>query len=458
MFLATAILSIIESVAREPSTKKKQELLMNAQLGGREREVFRRILHAAYSPRLNYGVKYIEPKEAYSPADALHLDGKEFWDLLNALSERKASGNAAKDAIDQFMSFAEASTAELFRRIVHKDMRAGINASTINKVFPKLIEETPYMRCSLPKDVDFNTWPWDRGVYVQLKSDGTFQTVTKVGDTFTIVSRSGEVMPNEAVPQIIRTLSQFQDDNTRLEGEFIVIDPTGGICPRAEGNGMINSLRQGGSLPPGHYVKYIVWDYVDARGGGFLDEREYATRFARLVADFVNDKDCEYVDVTPNDIVHDKKAAVDIYKHYLSMGLEGAILKRPDAIYKDGTSREQVKLKVEKTVDVKVTGFIEGAKGKKTEKTFGSMTFESADGIVRGSTSGFKDDLRALINENREEWVGAIIAVKANALTQNRKDVGFWALSHPRFDERRFDKNEADTFERIKAIFDDIEI
>ena len=74
-----------------------------------------------------------------------------------------------------------------------------------------------------------------------------------------------------------------------------------------------------------------------------------------------------------------------------------------------------------------------------------------------GSTSGLKDKLREEINANREAWIGKIIAVRANALTQNRDEPDKWALSHPRLDEVRWDKTTADTFERIEAIFDVIE-
>lgn len=456
-FTAISILRLVDAVAAEPSTKKKQELLKGATLSEREREVFSRILYATYSPRKTYGVTYIEPKENFAPNDNLTVDSNEFWDLIEGLQTRRFSGNAAKEAIFQFMSFAAPATAELFRRVVHQDMRAGFNASTVNKVFPKLIEETPYMRCSLPKDVKFETWPWDRGVYAQLKSDGTFQTITRIDDRLIISSRSGEIMPNEAVPGIVRVMLMCQPRDTRFEGEMIVIDPNGEILPRGEGNGLINSLRQGGELPAGHYVRYVVWDCVNARDGGFLDEREYEDRFlqaATYIETCAGEND--FVKLTPFDIVRSLDEAVVVYKRYLAAGLEGAIIKRPDAIYKDGTSKEQVKLKLEKTIEVKITGFVEGAKGKKTEKTFGALKYESECGFVRGSVSGIKDDLRDEINANREEWVGAIIAIKGNALTQNRNEPEYWAVSHPRFDERRTDKVKADDLTRIKAIFDDV--
>ena len=457
MYLSRAILKLIESIAAEPSKNQKQELLKASGLGGSEITVFTRILYSCYSPRLKYGIEYVDPVPGSESPDAWSVDTHQMWELILALTTGMVTGNAAKDSIVDFLRNATPETGEIFRRIVQKDMRAGFSASTINKVFPKLIEETPYMRCSLPKDVKLDEWNWKDGIYAQLKSDGMFQTVTRIGLTNQVLSRSGEEMPVECIPEILAVLKEFQDDNTRCEGEFVVIDPYGEIVDRATGNGMINSLRQGGELPEDHYIKYVIWDYVDARGGGFEDSRPYKERFDRLIEDFVGDAGHKYVGITPFNVVYSKAEAIEVYKRYRAQNLEGVILKRPDGPYKDGTSRYQVKLKDEKVVDVKIVGFVEGAKGKKTAKTFGSIMFESADGIVRGSTSGLKDKLREEINANREAWIGKIIAVRANALTQNRDEPDKWALSHPRLDEVREDKTTADTFERIEAIFDVIE-
>ena len=71
-----------------------------------------------------------------------------------------------------------------------------------------------------------------------------------------------------------------------------------------------------------------------------------------------------------------------------------------------------------------------------------------------GSVSGIDDDLRAKINSNRGAYIGAIVTIQANALTQNRNDKVHWALSHPRVIEVRTDKTEADTYAQVRAAFE----
>ena len=153
MYLSRAILKLIESIAAEPSKNQKQELLKASGLGGSEITVFTRILYSCYSPRLKYGIEYVDPVPGSESPDAWSVDTHQMWELILALTTGVVTGNAAKDSIVDFLRNATPETGEIFRRIVQKDMRAGFSASTINNLFPKLIQETPYMRSSLPKDV-----------------------------------------------------------------------------------------------------------------------------------------------------------------------------------------------------------------------------------------------------------------------------------------------------------------
>ena len=443
-------LTLIDKIAATPGKNDKIALLKNH--GVEDEIALKRVLEMCYSPRYRFGISFVNP--AFSSGTKIAATKEEFFDILERLNSRALTGNAALCAVDDFVQNAELPAAELLRRVIHKDMRAGFSGSTTNKVFAKLIPDHPYMRCSLPKDVKLNTWEWDQGVFAQLKADGSFQAATIVGGEVTIESRSGEIMPNESLPAIVAQIQRHPElDGYRIEGELTVVNKeTGETLPRGEGNGMINSLRQGGELPPNHEVHYTVWECVSLAEGGTIDERPYKDRFAYLVN--LLDATPGPVRIAENTIVYSEAAAWEVFKNYAAAGLEGAIIKRPSMIWKDGTSKEQVKLKTEFEAEYRITGFVEGKKGKKTEATFGALTYESEDGIVRGSVSGIDDDMKAKINANREAYVGAICTIQANALTQNRNNKVNWALSHPRFMEIRTDKTVADTYEQVRAAFE----
>ena len=135
----------------------------------------------------------------------------------------------------------------------------------------------------------------------------------------------------------------------------------------------------------------------------------------------------------------------------MALGLEGTILKDPDAIWEDTTSRKQVKFKLEVTVELECVGFTAG-KGKRAS-TFGAMMLRSSDGKLTVNCSGFKDKDLEEINLNRDDYENTIICVKSNAMTKMRKD-GHGSLFLPVFVEQRRDKDEADTLAKIELQFE----
>ena len=122
-------------------------------------------------------------------------------------------------------------------------------------------------------------------------------------------------------------------------------------------------------------------------------------------------------------------------------------------IWKNGTSKDQVKVKLEAEIDLKITGFNKG-NGKNSE-LFGSLICESSDGMLSVNVSGFKDKDRKEIFDNFEFYKNEIITVKANALMKHPKEESY-SLFLPRFVEMRQDKTVADDLTTIKNIFNNL--
>jgi DNA ligase-1 len=134
-----------------------------------------------------------------------------------------------------------------------------------------------------------------------------------------------------------------------------------------------------------------------------------------------------------------------------SHGIEGTVIKNPNGIWEDKTSKDQIKLKIEAEVDLIVRGFNPG--NGKNAHLFGSIAAESSDGKLRVNVSGISDKDRERINNEREEWIDKkIITVRANSIMESN-DIA--ALFLPRLVEERLDKSEADDFEKIKQIFEE---
>ena len=101
---------------------------------------------------------------------------------------------------------------------------------------------------------------------------------------------------------------------------------------------------------------------------------------------------------------------------------------------------------------MQVVGFKRGTPGTKYENSLGALECASSDGKVRCFASGIADDLRDEIWNNQDEFLGKVVTVKCNGLSQNAD--GEYSLLHPRFMKFRDDKESADSLEEIQKIAD----
>ena len=138
-------------------------------------------------------------------------------------------------------------------------------------------------------------------------------------------------------------------------------------------------------------------------------------------------------------IVNSMEEAQTLYQKKLAEGEEGLVLKDPKGPWEDKRVKHQVKMKAELEADLRVTGFLPGS--GKFEGKIGSLLVESADGKVKTAVgTGLNDEERSW---DPKEFLGKIVAVKYNALIEDKK-TGQKSLFLPVFIETRSDKSVAD--------------
>lgn len=401
----------------------------------KENDLLKEYLRVTYDTHINFYITEktypsINPKsiDVYYP----EFNDTDIMMFIEALSDRVVTGNNAKNWLIETLKTFSNDDQQLIKWMLLKDIKAGISVSTINKIWPNLIFEQPYMRCSLQKDVDLSKWNWEDGVYSQVKMDGMYSEVSNNK----VITRNGSVFPYDLLPLDFKQDMKQLPEDCKLNGELLVIDSDGKILARKTGNGILNSLLQGTILPDNHTLGYVVWDVVC--------ELPYTERFAKVGSICVNSNSFSIVET------RFVKSLEEAHKHFteiLAQGGEGTILKNPKGMWKDGTSKDQVKYKLECDVDLLCSGWIEG-EGKHKGK-IGALQCQSSDGTLLVNVgSGFTDKER-----EQEAPVGKIITVKANDIVDKR-DSDAYSLFLPIYVETRLDKSEADSFERIKSIFD----
>ena len=401
----------------------------------------------ALDPTVSYYIAKIDPPPA---GDAAEEWSVEEYMLLDQLSSRQITGKEAVDALGFHLADITPSASEVLRRVVLKDLKCGVGVSIMNAAFPGLVPDFAYMRCSLPKSSNIDKWSWADGIFCQLKADGMFARVghTESGEIL-ITSRQGNTFPASAMRELSEQAAWTFIEGTETHGELTVwID--GELQPRTTGNGMLNSLQQGGELPAGAVIKFDCWDQIPLANA--VPKGSYNVPYAerhRALVEQVFAAGRGLIEMIEGKVVYSRAEAMAAYKAVLARGLEGVILKHPLTTWRDGDSKDQVKFKLEVDVDLKIVGFRAGEVGKRTEHTFGSVLCQTIDGQLEVAVSGFKRDMEQYLHENRDSVLGRIMCVRANDIAQPSPNNDLHSLFHPRFVEVRSDKYEADTLQSV---------
>lgn len=430
---------------RATSSKNEKEAILKEAKSPELRE----FLRVTYEPRINFYMRKV-PTNGNADYSEVRFTSEFVRRIVSTLHGRVLTGNAAKDWVAAcYANFDTNWERELLVMLIERDCRAGFSASTINKVYPGLVTDVPYMRCCLPKDAKLDSFEWERGVFSQIKADGMFANINHNGDgSVEIMSRNGSPFPvdHPAFATLIAEVKAHIPLGMQVHGELLMFLDCN-MLPRQDGNGKFNTLLQGGELEGNYAVAYECWDML------FISEAvpknkykvPYEKRFHELetALTYTRDDRCALWLIETRRV----KSLKEAYAHYadaLERGLEGTIIKNPSMIWEDTTSKNQVKLKLEFECDLKVVGYEEG-RGKNAGM-LGALKCESSDGKLKVDVgSGFTDEQRKEIWKNKDL---VVITAKSNSIMPpTRKDT--YSLFLPIFVEERLDKKEADSLQRI---------
>lgn len=453
------IKAIFDEIAAEPGTNKKMEILGRY----KDNELLKRVLYLANSKRVKFYIKQIPSYKPSSIGDTYGMLENNL-DALGRLSSRELSGHAAIQHLTNTLQYSNTDDAYIIERIIEKDCKIGMGTTNINKIFPNLIEKTPYMgavafEAELAKAIFKNGEP----AYSDVKMDGRYSNAIIRGGDVDLESRQGEVTMLDGA-KFVSELAKLPD--CVLNGELTIDGMS-----RYESNGIIASLvsigdkKIAGEDITKEIVKLKKKHNVDYQAA--LDSIVYTVWDMITVDEYFNQKsDMVYADrrvalgnllavLNPakirrvaSKVVHSYEEAVAHFNEVLNLGGEGTILKAMNGKWKNGKPNWQVKMKLEMDVDLKITGFNYGT--GKNAKLISSVNAESACGKVVTSPTGIDEDMMKYITENQEKLANTILEVKCSGLSKDSK--GQYSLLHPVFKKLRDDKTDGNTLEEIIGI------
>lgn len=428
------MLNIIDQIAATSSRLEKDAIIRG--LVGEQAELFKKLAVATYTTAINYYVtKYPRPEAHWGTVDLSTA-----LDNLKALSSRQVTGNKALAFLTALESTLSEEDGELLYRVIQRDLRAGFTEGTVNKVWPDLIYVHPYQRCSSfnPKNLAKVKFP----AYSQTKSDGKYTDIIVEENQLRHMSRLGTVMPF-GLSSRDRLFMKYP--GYVFMGESLARNEDGTIMPRAEGNGYLDSS----DVQPSRVV-FVLWDMVplaDWKAG--ICNIDYKTRLNALKRAVAEMGSADIL-VSNTKVVNSGAEILEHFKEEVEKGEEGTVIKNQHALWKDGTSPDQIKCKIEFECELKVYQINEGT-GINVGK-LGAFGMQSEDGQVKVNVgTGYKQKDRSALFTDAE--IGGVWTVKANDITKDRNSETF-SLFLPRAMKKRSDKTVADTYERIKEQMD----
>ena len=384
-------------------------------------------LSMALDALVTFGVKQVPER-----SDVLSGQGLSwtvFKELADKLANRELTGHAARDAIELAMSVA--TTAQWngwYRRILIKDLRCGMSEKTVNKVVPGTV---PVFTCALAHDSAKHEKKMVGKKQIEIKLDGVRVITIIRGNKVEMFSRNGKQFHNfgHIIEELESVVKEYPVpyplvlDGEVMSANFQDLMKQVHRKENVEANDAVLHLFD--TIPLGCF-QAGKWDKPQSFRSAIT---KHWVEEHKDVLQHVQALDWEDVDL---DTPEGEARFVELNKQAVEGGYEGVMIKDIDAPYECKRTHAWLKAKpfIEVTLEVKE---VEEGTGR-NEGRLGAFVCEGIDDgkdIRVNVGSGFTDTNRDNYWTHRDDIIGNLVEVRADAITKNQD--GTYSLRFPRF-------------------------
>lgn len=408
------ILDILQALQDTGSSKEKIEILKSIGEGPTEIKL-KYILLAAYNPYKIYNISSAHLNKLKKNKEVGSGTGVEVDRFIIFLEKQSSKVGCTNQDLEDLVSILSKMTEEVASfclLILKKDLRIGMAAKSINKAFPGLIPVFDVELCKPVVDIPSGAF------LVSPKLDGLRCIAVPSSFGYVLFSRNGKPL---IFPEIVEVLNtHFGKTNLVFDGEIMGSDWNSSMKITRKTNRDVSGL------------KYNIMDAVSLNDWNGTSERmePVCKRYNRLI-ELMASCNSEWLNIIPHVTMDDSEAIFEFYTYCLEADYEGIVLKEVMSVY--DKKRGWLKKKPTDTYDLKVVDLIEGT--GKNEGILGAFSVD-LNGVIVNVGSGMKDWQRKEFWAAKEELIGTIIEVEADAITKDG------SLRFPRFKSLRKDKDE----------------
>jgi DNA ligase-1 len=438
---ASWIHKLNESNSRIHKEKVIEQALAARKLGDKSAEWFLFGAFAAYSPFLTYNIKKVPITEGLTNRENPWIAWRT---LLSDLNDRKLTGNDAVFAVESMSKRFDSDEWNSFcAPVIQKDLRVGATLKTFNKYLKGTDLEIPVFECQLATDSAKQESKMTGDKILQRKLDGVRVIVLCIHGAVRIHSRNGKQFENfnHIIPQIQKVMPVIQNvmstPNFVLDGEMMS-DDFQTLMKQAH-------RKYNADASDSRFHIFDILNY-----GGFIQgvsrvKQSVRTDTLRALKGRIEEQ--PNLRVEPDMRVDlSTGQGMDVMHRYanecVEQGYEGIMIKDANAPYECKRTTHWLKWKPNITVDLEVVAVEEGT--GRNEGRLGALVCEGVDdgkAIKVNVGSGLTDADRDSFWNSRNDIIGAVAEVRADAVTQNQD--GSYSLRFPRFVRfRGFEKGE----------------
>lgn len=457
MNVSSKILSTVIRASEQRVIKKKIATLKVA-----DNELLRDYLHRVLDPQHNF---YMTKRGMPKPAAGISAHTPTFMGMLQLLDNmryRIVTGNDAKDAVANFLYEASPELRTLLTFAIDRKLPGNIGAKIVNAAFPGLIYHQPYGGvASFDAEKIHKRFDWDAGVLIQDKVDGMalFLDVDENG-VYSVHTRQGQDVTSACVKDfepVFKHIGRGYVGNVEL---MLWSIPGNGLLDRTSANGLLNSYFQGETDLSDYRLVFYGLDMISRAGFyGGIDKTPAGQRFGRVkdwvaLAGISGEGDRLMLLAPMSTIVYSVADARLFAQKRIGIGGEGAVIKDPGAPWKDTKMTSQMKLKNEFECSLEV---VDWKPHTRNIDWIGSLLVRSSplldDGpnILSWVGSGLNEDQESELCRTNDigDFIGMVVEIKAENISKHN------ALTHPRITGIRYDKVQADTYNEVRAAYND---
>ena len=409
------------------NSRLNKEAIIEAEANAHNTEFFEGC-SLALDKTITFGLKQIPEK---TDEDGQGLSWDAFTLALTGFVNRDITGNMARDMINRMMAAAtKKQWNQWYRRILIKDLRCGVSEKTINKAVEKINANflVPVFTVQLANDSsNFENKLRGRKL-VEVKLDGVrVITIVYPNGRVDQFSRNGKELVNfQHIKDQFSLVAKDLDGITVFDGEVM----------SSSFQDLMKQVHRKTDVAATDAVLYL-FDMLtlDEFDQGICNipqiDRSNTLKywFNSHTLDNVRVVEQELVDL---DTAEGDARLKEINQVALDGKYEGIMIKDPDAPYELKRSVAWLKLKPFIEVSLEVINVEEGT-GRNAGR-LGALVCRGVDDnklITVNVGSGLSDTQRSEFWSYRDELLGRVAEIRADAVTQNQD--GSYSLRFPRF-------------------------